>query len=782
MKRAGMLLVVMLALGCARAYVPAKVAAPAQAAPAVQTQAATIAAPPRPAFIGEGSLEAHGEKTAKTKLALESLGITAITTGDVAEMTIEHEFRNDADEQLEGTFRFPLPDGAMLTGLSMEIDGKLMDGELVEREKARKAYEQIVDEMLDPALLEWENGHTFKLRVFPIEAKKTKRVVLKVVAPLHRGKDGLFFAYRAPSTDGGLTLEKVSLVLDGKKTAIKSGEVLEKVADVAPEAMIERTKDGAYVAAHVTPSFEGAAPAASGKPQAIILLCDRSRSMLEARGLQATTAAMILGELGPSDRFTVVTGDVRARTFGDKLHAPTGEERTAAAAFIDGVEPDGASDLGTLLSAAGEAGKQARASGLEPVFVYIGDGTPTWGETRASELETLAKDALGGAPLHNVVLGKSTDEATARALTAATHGRLLRPKTADDARRVAAQIATARTTRRVDDVKVVTAEGVDVPAIVPSTIFEGDDFLVSAFVPKDREGEATELKITGLAGGKPFEKVVGFASATPSRDVGKRWAKARIEKLEREGDVHKEAIVKTSLDHGVMSRYTSFLVLESEEAYARMQIARKAKESETGEARVTGKDLEGGDRSASVSPDHLQPGDPEVRIPAPADAQSVVVVFPFGETKNAVFENDDRGGAWVARFLVDAHTPDGTYLISIRVTHAAGRVEIIELPYVVDTKQPDLSVTIEPKRDGSYVIKAKQKLDTVEEKKPRIYTDAKRVEVRAPDGQLLSLTHVRLGEFVGTWRPNGPVMPGSKLRLVAVDRALNERALEVNVP
>jgi hypothetical protein len=231
-----------------------------------------------------------------------------------------------------------------------------------------------------------------------------------------------------------------------------------------------------------------------------------------------------------------------------------------------------------------------------------------------------------------------------------------------------------------------------------------------------------------------------------------------------------------------MSRYTTFLVLESEEAYARMQITRKAKENENADARLTGKDLEGGDRTASVSPDHLQPGDPEVRIPAPADALNVVVVFPFGETKSAVFENDDRGGTWVARFLVDGHTPDGAYLITIRITHADGRVEIVELPYVVDTKQPDLAVTVEPQQNGSYLIKAKQKLDAVESKKPQIYTDAKRVEVRAPDGQLIALTHVRLGEFVGTWRPNGAVAPGAKLRLVAVDRALNERVLEVGLP
>ena len=50
-----------------------------------------------------------------------------------------------------------------------------MDGELVEIEKARKTYESIVDEMRDPALLEWEHGRTFKLRVFPIERARKAR-------------------------------------------------------------------------------------------------------------------------------------------------------------------------------------------------------------------------------------------------------------------------------------------------------------------------------------------------------------------------------------------------------------------------------------------------------------------------------------------------------------------------------------------------------------------------------------------------------------------------------
>jgi hypothetical protein len=784
-----------------------KTAASSPAAEIAIAVAGPTAVPVQAAFVGEGTLEAKGENTTKARLALEKLDVTAVTTGDVAETVVEHVFRNDAKEVLEGTFRFPLPEGAILTGLAMEIDGRLMEGELVEREKARKAYEEVVDQMLDPALLEWENGQTFKLRVFPIEPNKDKRVVIRFVAPLHRTRDGVFFAFRPPSLEAHLSAEHVSFTVDGQKVPAsrqpsrQEGEVLVRVAEGAtPEVVTETTKDGAYWMAHVHPKLEaraGSAQNATSRPQALIVLCDRSRSMLEARGLQNKTVAMLLDRLGEADRFTVITGDVQTRSLGALRGATSAASKAAALAFVDSVEPDGASDVGRLVGAAGETIAAARADGLEPVVVYIGDGNATWGETRSTELERIATESMRGATMHVVVLGKSADEPAARALAAGAHGRLLRPKTEAEAERVSSEILAARGLRRIEDAHVVGIDGLEMPTVVPSTLYEGDDV---GIVLRSTKGSAApgEIRLVGMEGGKAFSQAIPLGAASPARHVAQRWAKAKIEQFERDGDAHKEEIVKTSLDHGVMSRYTSFLVLDSEEAYARFQIARKAKEKETQEARVSGKDLEGDARSASVSPDHLQPGDPEVRIPAPADAQSVVVVFPFGETKTASFEPDDArgGGVWVARFLVDRHTPDGTYEILIRITHRDGRIELMKLPYVVDTLHPNLDVTVVRKPNGAFEIRAKQRLTaeeieaqgptsmgTLDERRQRfaqILTDAKRVEVRTPDGQTLSLTHVRLGEFVGTWTPSGSYARG-KLRVVAVDRALNESVTEVEV-
>jgi Vault protein inter-alpha-trypsin domain/von Willebrand factor type A domain len=776
--------------------------APASTARPVDVPAAIARpAPIRSVFLGQGSLEAHGEATPATRLAIERIDISAKTAGDVAETRVEHVFRNDTGERLEGTFRLPLPDGAIVTGLALEIDGKLVEGELVEREKARKAYEQVVDEMRDPALLEWEGGQTFKLRVFPIEARSTKRVVLRFVAPLHRSEHGVFFAVHLPSGDAGVPGERVSVHLDGRTIDLDhaprapTGEVLVKVADAAPEALAEAVERGTYVHVHLDPVPRDAPQPARRGPTALILLCDRSRSMLEARSLQAQVASMLLERLGPDDAFTVVDGDVRARPLQGGLRPAATTDRRAALAFLDGDEPDGASDLARLVVAGGEAVRQARSRRLDPVVVYLGDASPTWGETRASELARVTAESLGGAALHVVLLGKSTEEGVARALAEAGHGRLLRPRSEDEAAGAAALVASAARARRIDGLRLLGAEGADVAQPPPSTVYEGDEIEASLFLPAGLD--ASGLRLAGTVAGKPFSRSIQVASAVPARDVALRWAAATIETLERDGDAHKDQIVALSLSRGVMSRYTSLLVLENEEAYARMQIARKARAADRADVRVSARDLDGTDGVApGVSPDHLQPGDPEVRVPAPADAQSVVVVFPFGETKEATFEPDDRGGEWVVRFLVDGRTPDGTYDILVRVTHHDGAVEILELPYVVDTQRPHLRVAVHRQGDA-YKILASQEisageiaaqapelsgtLDARRQRAARILTDAKRVEVRAPDGQVLSLTHVRLGEFTGTWSPRAP-FEGRSLHVVAVDRALNESEMDVELP
>src|SRR5260370_11279560 len=59
-----------------------------------------------------------------------------------------------------------------------------MEGGMAERDYANAVYEQIVRSQRDPALLEWVDGSTFKMRVFPLEARQEKRIVLSYTQKL----------------------------------------------------------------------------------------------------------------------------------------------------------------------------------------------------------------------------------------------------------------------------------------------------------------------------------------------------------------------------------------------------------------------------------------------------------------------------------------------------------------------------------------------------------------------------------------------------------------------
>src|SRR5438132_11086311 len=61
--------------------------------------------------------------------------------GQVAVTSIDQEFYNPNDQRLEGTYMYPVPEGAHIDKFSMEIGGKMVDAELLRADKARQNYE-----------------------------------------------------------------------------------------------------------------------------------------------------------------------------------------------------------------------------------------------------------------------------------------------------------------------------------------------------------------------------------------------------------------------------------------------------------------------------------------------------------------------------------------------------------------------------------------------------------------------------------------------------------------
>lgn len=129
-------------------------------------------------------------------IQLSKLSVEARIFGFMTETSMTMTFYNHNRRQLAGDLYFPLPEGATVSGYALDINGRMVDGSVVEKAKGRQVFEKIVRQGIDPGLVEWVKGNNFKTRVFPIPAKGTRTITIRYVSDLVRGSDGP--VYRLP--------------------------------------------------------------------------------------------------------------------------------------------------------------------------------------------------------------------------------------------------------------------------------------------------------------------------------------------------------------------------------------------------------------------------------------------------------------------------------------------------------------------------------------------------------------------------------------------------------
>ena len=757
---------------------------------------------------GELTVELAGEPS---RLELASLAVDVRAAGTMARYEVEHIFHNPTDATLEGQFRFPLPTGAIVTGLAMDVNGALMEGEIVERSRAREIYEDIVDSMRDPALLEWEAGQVFSLRVFPIAPGEDKRVILRYLAPLVVDPTAASgFAAAVPTAVPAMqtSIASVAVTVDGRealavrdhdargnlRVPLAAAETPSYVAELDPEL----DPDHRYLAARVEldwASVPAPAPIADAGRRVVIVV-DSSRSALESWTLAQEAVAALVGGLGPRDEVAVIASDLRPQRVTGSF-GPAGLERAAAIrAGLSAIEPDGASDLGRALVEVGALlGEADPSDGRIAQVVYVGDGTPTWGATEPEALVAAARAQLGATPLFAVSVGKRETRELLEALTGATGGRTARPETPAQLGAFAAFLAAAPSARRLTEVEVEIPGVEQVHAPLRTSWYEGERPTVHLRIPADAPLPSA-LVVRGIAVGEAFVTTIPLGEPTPVAGVREQWVARELAKT-----TDKAAAVELSVRHSVLSKHTALLVLESEEEYERFQIERRNKRAQEraqqqaeGDPEVSGRDLDGGEAAPWLGPGDLQPGDPEVFIPAPRDAISVEVVFPSGESKAAAWE--EGLGQWGCRFLVDDDVEPGTYAVLVRITHADGRVELLELEYTIDVEAPQLELELRPiaGEDGAFTVFARQRLTAADAERERPEgratpdhepiaetLDARRVELLMPDGQTLHLRAGLDGQFERRWVPREPVAWPATVTAVVGDRALNYRRVELEL-
>lgn len=150
-------------------------------------------------------------------LTISAMRIDIHVHGHVADVVVEAKIANGSDGSDEGRFSLIMPDDAVVTGYALDVDGRMISGQLIEQPKARNVYEDEVRKGIDPGLAEVTSQNLFQTRIFPITRDKPRTIRVSFSAPFDPA-GRLFFPLETASAVNEFA---VSLTIDGYKTPPK---------------------------------------------------------------------------------------------------------------------------------------------------------------------------------------------------------------------------------------------------------------------------------------------------------------------------------------------------------------------------------------------------------------------------------------------------------------------------------------------------------------------------------------------------------------------------------
>ncbi|MBX3223457.1 MAG: AgmX/PglI C-terminal domain-containing protein [Labilithrix sp.] len=507
-----------------------------------------------------------------TGLKLVALRAEAAVEDPLALTELHLTFENPEDRVLEGTFRITLPQGASLSRFAMKVGDAWQEGEVVEKQAARQAYEDFLHRKQDPALMEQGAGNEFSARVFPIPARGTKELIVTYAEAVELGAAYVLPLRGLPEL-GALD---VNVHVSGSRAAVEGGKT------DAVHGLHQRrfTPAGDFVVdGKRIPRSPGlrsgnlaitrVVPFASSRPEAVgsaVVLVDTSASRGLGIAEQARTLQAILAKLPGDTSVTVACFDQevvpvftgKAGGFGER------EVKTIIARGALG-----ASDFEQAIGWAAEEAKKTKASRV----ILLTDGVATAGETDGQKLKTKVEDLRGAgvARMDAIAIGGIRDDGFLRTVVRGVldrDGVVLDAKLGADAlARRLGEATSSGVAVKVEGAKWSWPDKLD-------GLQAGDEVLVYA----ELDGEAAGTQAVRVdVGGQEFRPDL---RAIDRPLVERAWAQAKIQSLVEapleSPAATKQQIIALSTRHRVLSPHTALLVLETDWDYRRFNIDRTA--------------------------------------------------------------------------------------------------------------------------------------------------------------------------------------------------------------
>lgn len=541
-------------------------------------------------------------------LHLQSEAVQVEITDQVAKTYITQTFSNDSDATLAGTYLFPLPDDTTFSSFSLMIDGKPVEGKILEAAEARQQYEAIVRQMVDPGLLEYADYKTVRARIFPIPAHGTKKVELEYTQLLKAENGMLRYSFPLKAEENA---EPASEIKIGVKLASKQGlrtiwspshtikseresdnkakvSYLEQNVlpdkdfllyysvsdkDMAANLLNHRTGDeDGYFLLTLSPPLESKQVIAKD----IVLITDTSGSMQGAKMEQNKKALnYVIDALNPDDRFDIINFATDADAFKPELMTATADNKKKAHEFVNELEARGGTNISGALSLGSSL--LGAASSRPAYIVLMTDGEPTVGETDVQQLLSGVKPKRD-IRIFDFGVGYDVNTRLLNKLAEEHHGTSQYVGPDENLETSLGNFYQKIKSPVLSDVKI-SYDSVQVKDVYPrelKDIFAGSQAIL---IGKYKGDGKVNLKLTGTVNGaaKEYTFPLEFAKdETGHTYLPRLWAMRRIghltEVAQSNGNNREiiDEIVSLSKKYGIISAYTSFLVTDPSEG-RRMQ-------------------------------------------------------------------------------------------------------------------------------------------------------------------------------------------------------------------
>ena len=534
--------------------------------------------------------------------------VTVTIEDQVAVTHVDQVFYNPNSWTIEGTYMFPIPLEAAVTSFTLWMDGKPVEGKVLDAKQARQTYEDIVQRMRDPALLEYANRGAVQASLYPIEPKSERRIELEYTQALVADNGLVQYVYPLNTEKfSAKPLENVSVTVD-----IRSNIPIRAV--YSPSHTVDVTKDGdrhvtvGYEATNVKPDTDFSLfyslgeseafhvltfrdPSDSSDPDGfflallaprpaqpsqvlakdVLLVLDHSGSMDGEKFQQAKQALRyILNHLNSEDRFNIISFGSAVDSYATGLRPAS--ETAEAMPWIDRLSAMGSTDINrALLEAASMADRQ------HPTYlIFLTDGLPTVGETDSQKiLNNFAEAAPDSLRLFAFGVGYDVDTFLLDSLAQEHHGASTYVQPGQSIDEILsgfyAKISTPVLTNLELDFGSISAYDI-YPLPLPD-LFSGSQIVV---LGRYRQGGTTTVILKGLVNDQQqsfqfpeqifvqdslgqSEALKALPRLWTTRKIGYLLNQIRLKGPDQETI---DQIVKLSVRYGIVTPYTSYLVTE----------------------------------------------------------------------------------------------------------------------------------------------------------------------------------------------------------------------------